>query len=266
MSLPPGQEQAAALAVLLLVGHLAGEFIAGPEARGRWPAGVGGYTRHLSVVFAAHLVLLGFLPVMGATGAAALPGLAALALGATLLHGLADVASSRWGVAPGEGAARHLLRDQFLHLLGLAAVLAVAMAWGLTGSRGTDPGALASVARFALLAGTLVLNAWGGAVITGAVLARFDFPADITGEDGGGPTSGIPGTGRAIGILERLILFPMVVLGEWGGVGLIVAAKSLARFKDLDRRPFAEYYLIGTLTSLIIATVSGLVARWALGG
>jgi hypothetical protein len=264
--LPPGQEEAAGLAVLLLVGHLAGEFVAGPEARGRWPAGARGYARHLSVVFAVQLALLGLLPLTGAVGTAALPPLLGIALGVTLVHGVADIASSRWGVAPGEAAARHLLRDQLLHLAGLALVLAVALAWAPTGSRGVDPGALASVSRFALLAGALILNVWGGAAITGAVLARFDFPTDITGEGGAEPTSGIPGTGRAIGILERLILFPMVVLGEWGGVGLIVAAKSLARFKDLDRRPFAEYYLIGTLTSLIIATVSGLVARWALGG
>lgn len=265
MILPSPPEQAAALAILLVVGHLAGEFIAGPEARGRWPTGTEGYARHLSVVFAAHAVLLGLLPLTGATGAAALPALAALALGATVLHGLTDAVSRRWGGAPGRGAARHLLRDQLLHLLGLAAVLAMAWVGGLTGSPGTAPGTLASVTRVALLAGALILNVWGGAVITGAVLARFDFPDDITGEEGKGPTSGVPGTGRAIGMLERLILFPMVVLGEWGGVGLIVAAKSLARFKDLDRRPFAEYYLIGTLTSLVIATVSGLVARWALG-
>ncbi len=66
-------------------------------------------------------------------------------------------------------------------------------------------------------------------------------------------------TGRIIGVLERLLVFFLVVQGEWGAVGLVVAAKSIIRFKDLEQRNFAEYYLIGTLTSLLAAgTVGGL--------
>jgi len=44
-------------------------------------------------------------------------------------------------------------------------------------------------------------------------------------------------------------------------VGLVIAAKSLARFEDLKRRHFAEYYLIGTLASLLLACLGGLAIR-----
>lgn len=68
-------------------------------------------------------------------------------------------------------------------------------------------------------------------------------------------------TGRIIGVLERLLVFFLVVQGEWAAVGLVVAAKSIIRFKDLEQRNFAEYYLIGTLTSLLVAGLAGWVAR-----
>ena len=50
------------------------------------------------------------------------------------------------------------------------------------------------------------------------------------------------------------------------GIGLVVAAKTLARFKQLDERHFAERYLIGTLASITIAVATGLLARFALTG
>ncbi len=39
---------------------------------------------------------------------------------------------------------------------------------------------------------------------------------------------------------------------------ILVAAKSIARFDELKDRRFSEYYLIGTLTSLLIAVIVGL--------
>jgi hypothetical protein len=67
--------------------------------------------------------------------------------------------------------------------------------------------------------------------------------------------------GRAIGALERAIGLSLVLLGEYGALGLIVAAKSLARFKALEEREFAEYFLIGTLTSLLLALLGGVAVR-----
>jgi hypothetical protein len=53
--------------------------------------------------------------------------------------------------------------------------------------------------------------------------------------------------------------------GSTAAVGFVVAAKTLARFKQLDDRDFAEYYLLGTLASVAVAIGSGLVAAAALG-
>ena len=63
--------------------------------------------------------------------------------------------------------------------------------------------------------------------------------------------------GRLIGILERALALTLVLLGQFGALGFVVAAKALARFRGLDDRDFAEYFLIGTLASLLHAVAVG---------
>lgn len=67
--------------------------------------------------------------------------------------------------------------------------------------------------------------------------------------------------GRAIGALERGLALTLVLLGEYSAVGWIIAAKSLARFKQLEDREFAEYFLIGTLASFLLALAAGIGIR-----
>lgn len=67
--------------------------------------------------------------------------------------------------------------------------------------------------------------------------------------------------GRTIGILERLLIVTLVVMDQWAGIAFVIAAKSLARFKEFDDRNFAEYYLIGTLTSALFAIAVGLALK-----
>jgi len=61
--------------------------------------------------------------------------------------------------------------------------------------------------------------------------------------------------GFAIGILERLIILTLGLAGHIEAIGFIIAAKSLARFRQLSNKEFAEKYLIGTLTSVLIALI-----------
>ena len=67
--------------------------------------------------------------------------------------------------------------------------------------------------------------------------------------------------GRTIGALERALALTLVLLGEDAAIGWIIAAKSLARFKALEDREFAEYFLIGTLASFLLALVAGIGMR-----
>lgn len=59
--------------------------------------------------------------------------------------------------------------------------------------------------------------------------------------------------GSWIGILEREIILMLGLMGQFGAIGFVLTAKSLARFKQLENKSFAEKYLVGTLLSALIA-------------
>jgi len=59
--------------------------------------------------------------------------------------------------------------------------------------------------------------------------------------------------GSVIGMLERLVIITLGIMGLYTSIALVITAKSIARFKQLENKDFAEKYLIGTLLSLLIA-------------
>ncbi len=65
--------------------------------------------------------------------------------------------------------------------------------------------------------------------------------------------------GRVIGMLERGIIYIAVLNNQFSAIGLIMAAKGFARFRQLEERRFAEYVLIGTLLSALLAVLAALV-------
>lgn len=71
--------------------------------------------------------------------------------------------------------------------------------------------------------------------------------------------------GATIGVLERLLIVGFVLTGASAAVGFVIAAKTIARFRQLDDRAFAEYYLLGTLASVSVALASAFAAAAALG-
>jgi len=71
--------------------------------------------------------------------------------------------------------------------------------------------------------------------------------------------------GRLIGILERILIFFFVLADQFTAIAFIIAAKGFARFKELDQRQFAEYVLIGTLMSVVLAIISASLVKQLLG-
>ncbi|MBE3584464.1 MAG: hypothetical protein IMX01_10185 [Limnochordaceae bacterium] len=70
--------------------------------------------------------------------------------------------------------------------------------------------------------------------------------------------------GVYVGLLERLLTLVFFVMGQVAAVGFLVAAKSIARYKELEDREFAEYYLVGTLLSFALA-IAGFLVLQAVG-
>jgi hypothetical protein len=94
-----------------------------------------------------------------------------------------------------------------------------------------------------------VITLFGGHFFTRALMKRFR-PQE---------TSGIEGAGAVIGFLERALTLTFILVGQYTALGLVLTAKSIARHEELKDRHFAEYYLIGTLSSVLFAVLVGLL-------
>lgn len=71
--------------------------------------------------------------------------------------------------------------------------------------------------------------------------------------------------GRLIGNLERIVLTIVVGAGSYSALGFLIAAKGLVRFEEFEKsREFTEYFLVGSLSSVLVALCAGLVLRYAL--
>ena len=67
--------------------------------------------------------------------------------------------------------------------------------------------------------------------------------------------------GSTIGKLERVITAILLLCNQYGVIGLVLTAKSIARFKQLEEKDFAEKYLIGTLMSLLASLSVTLIIK-----
>ncbi len=72
--------------------------------------------------------------------------------------------------------------------------------------------------------------------------------------------------GAFIGTLERILTILLVGLNAYSGVGFVVAMKSIARYERVQReKAFAEYFLAGTMLSILLAMIIGLIVQRSVG-
>lgn len=226
---------------LLLTGHVLGDFVFQTDEVAKNKHKWFPLLTHAGIVLVVHLVA--FIPLLT-------PQTGLLILSVGVSHFLIDAVTARVRNQKGTSAFLFLV-DQMAHLLILS------VGWSLIGPQvGAD--ALVVTA----LGGTDSLP-WSG-MTTGAVyLSAFVFARDggntivreVLPDDG--PESGEEDleAGSLIGTLERWIVLLLGIVGLWESIALVVAVKSIARFQELKQRAFAEYFLIGTLTSVLVAIV-----------
>jgi hypothetical protein len=83
-------------------------------------------------------------------------------------------------------------------------------------------------------------------------LIEFHFRIDYSPNEQSGLASG----GLVIGILERSILYLLLLLNSPGGIGFLITTKTLFRFGEISaggkNRLQVEYILIGSLMSFFV--------------
>jgi|GEM_PF-4564509 len=101
----------------------------------------------------------------------------------------------------------------------------------------------------------------GGTTIVKGVLNKFPIIMQKVVHDNNNNRQEfeMKNAGELIGIVERLLILTFVLKGSYEAVAFAVAAKSIARFKELDDKNFAEYYLIGTSVSVAVAVGVGIL-------
>lgn len=139
--------------------------------------------------------------------------------------------------------------DQILHVLVLAVVY---YGFNLNAKKTVLYNALIQNEYFSKMVIYLLILAllWDASAVFIKKLFLF-----ITYEDGSVQEENDPQIGRIIGKLERIIISVLVVCNQFTAIGFVITAKSIARFKQLEDKNFAEKYLVGTLASAGIAFI-----------
>ncbi len=237
--------------LLLLVGHVLADFALQSRRMVERKGELVPTLQHAGVVLLAHTAL--FLPFLGA-------GTFPILLLVALAHLVIDLAK---GTLRDRGlpSLPLFLGDQALH------VAVIVGAWlmlpvDLLAHRALIPGApptaplgWVGLSKIVLTLGVFVFNHHGGNVAVRALLPE-PTPDSATQD----PLE----AGRRIGTLERWLVLLLVLLGQWSAIALVLAAKSIARFEELRDKAFAEYYLVGTLGSVLVAVTTGLGLRFLL--
>ncbi len=175
------------------------------------------------------------------------PGFWIAAISLTIIHFLIDVFKS-WIILR-IGKKYIFFIDQLLHLMTIAGVvLLYNSVSGINFLFEFETKTLAVIAGFLLCAKPANITI-KFVMETFSIETPKDTPDNVEGKS-------LPNAGKLIGIAERFLALALILLGQYEAVGLIIAAKSILRFKDTQK---SEYVLVGTLLSFGIATFAGIV-------
>src|SRR3989440_4239187 len=184
----------------------------------------------------------------------------------TLVHLLIDLAkiqlARQYPACDGSWA---YIGDQFLHFLtvGLAAWM-VSPAVPFSELAAPFQGARAISNRFLAVPVIYV-----GVVFGGGYLIRFlirSLAEGVKNHSLERSSEQFQNAGLYIGWLERFLVVTALLLQSPATVGLILTAKSIARYPEFKSERFAEYFLIGTLLSISMALLGGaLLAKLIFG-
>lgn len=243
------------IVLALYLAHLLSDFVFQTSrlVRRKNDGRMSGYLEHGAVLFASAVVIAAFF----------VPHIAVslrfyfVVLGLTIIHLLIDfckITFARAGII-GNGV-RSFLGDQMLHLItvALAAALIVRAPLGelrpvLSALRRIDDRML------------LLLVVYAGVIFAGGYLIRFITRPMMSHARAAESQTQLSNAGMYIGWLERFLVLTALLLHSPATVGLIIAAKSIARYPEFKDEQFAEYFLIGTLLSISIAIFGGVALQ-----
>lgn len=234
--------------VALLFAHMLADFTLQSDAMVKNKAQLRYFSLHIAIVAATAWAALGLTTAL----------VPILIVAAT--HFAIDWLKLRFGGTGFIG----FIADQAGHvamILVVAALFPEAWAQGLWVRAAAAAPILAQLPAALAIGAGLIAAVWAGGHAVRALMSGLDFPTDPDA------AASLPQGGRLIGRLERLMILMLVLAGETGAIGLLIAAKSVLRFNELARdqdRRVSEYVIIGTLASFSWALAVAFATRAAL--
>ena len=230
------------LALKLVLAHFVGDFVLQPAHWVEDKLQKKGRSKYLYFHIGVHLLALLLILQFRYLGAVACIVVTHLLIDLAKLY-LTNKKNYRW----------LFVVDQVLHLLVIASIVYWIEPFpidfsGLWGEKSL------------LLATFLVFVTFVSGIIMRMLLAPYID--EIVKEDESGEGGSLKNAGTYIGMLERLFVFGFILIQQWAAIGLLIAAKSVFRFGDLNKgknRKLTEYVLIGTLLSFGLAILSGML-------
>ncbi len=248
----------------IFLAHLLADFVfqtrrlVDKKRAGKWS----GYFLHGFIHYLTALALLSFFVKASALSVKTYFVLLLLAA----IHLLIDLAKMRLTASRllREGSLAYVT-DQLLHFLTVL-LAAWILSPGVTFRQVFSPIASLRTAETKWLALPVVYVA---VVFGGGYLTRYltrTLSEGIKNHSQERATEQLQNAGLYIGWLERFLVITALLLQSPATIGLILTAKSIARYPEFKSERFAEYFLIGTLLSISIAIVGGIfLSRLLLG-
>ncbi|WP_038184084.1 DUF3307 domain-containing protein [Vibrio rhizosphaerae] len=231
--------------ITFLLIHLIGDFYLQP---GRWRAAKQKFTYRAPQLY-IHALLQGIVlsvpaVVLGMDWRAT----ACLIVIVTLSHLMIDL----WQATRNHHQFTHVIVEQTLHAV-VFALIAFHMTTDLTIDTILQHDKFTQ-GMLVALAYVLVLKPTS--VVIGSLLNKYS----MTITDHSPQMNGLVAGGELIGYLERILILTFTLVGSYAAVGFVFTAKSIFRFGELnksDSRNLTEYVLIGSLLSVVSATLIG---------
>lgn len=227
---------------LLLLGHVLADFVFQTDAMAENKHRFGTLLTHVGIVIVVQLLV--YVPLL-TPQTALIVGFVAGG------HLLIDAVTARLRRNAVVAEPYRFLVDQAAHLV------VILVAWWLMNASAwagapfvTAVGGVDRLPWADLTAGALYLAAFAFADEGGNAIVRGVLPEEGPGSEDEADDLAV---GHLIGSLERWIVLILGFAGMWQAAALVVAVKSIARFEELKQRAFAEYFLVGTLTSVLVA-------------
>jgi hypothetical protein len=115
------------------------------------------------------------------------------------------------------------------------------------------------LAALCICTALLIYMIRGGSFFVRGILAKAGSLPGLS--ESNTPSTTVYRHGTLIGQVERVIVVLIVMTGNYATLAFFFAAKGLIRSRELEDRTLADYFLLGSLSSFLLALVAGMIMQ-----